>query len=219
MIGPALMGLVIASSLGGASGDTVKRRRASRNKAVTRAAQPPTVEMTLVGVRYGRPPLVKLSLDVTLRNHGAQPRWFILPNAAAIPPPPVKTGVDGAQVYALSGRGRVVVARFSGTGGFQALLLPADAEVRMRQVPVLFWGHLSERSLPVEVITARRLQINAEPVEARVGPGFLSDAKADASEEDRKRIHSRDTPGSKEVPVSVEQDQRITIQVQLNTKA
>lgn len=178
----------------------------------------PPVEMTLAGKHYGRPPLVKLSLDVTLRNHGAQPRWFILPNAVAIPPPPVKTGVDGVQVYALSGRGRVVVARFSGTGGFQALLLPADAEVRMRQVPVSFWGHLPERSLPVEVITARRIQVNAEPVEDWVGPDFLSDAKADVSEEGRKRIHSRDAPGSQEVPVSVEQDQRIAVQVKSSPK-
>jgi len=208
VIGPILLVLVIASSVGGAP----------RNKAVTHAAQPPAVEMTIVGKHYARPPLIKISLDVTLRNRSEQPRWFILPRAVAVPALPVKTGVDGVQVYALSGRGRVVVARFRGTGGFQALLLPADAEVRMRQVPVSFWGHLPERSLPVEVITARRIQVNAEPVEDWVGPDFLSDAKADVSEEGRKRIHSRDAPGSQEVPVSVEQDQRIAVQVKSSPK-
>lgn len=219
LIGPALMGLLIASFVGSAcGGDTVKSRCASRGKTMTPTAQPPLAEMTLIGVHYERPPLARLTLDVRLHNARAEPRWFILPDRIAIPPLPIKTGVDGAEVSVLGGQGQVFVARFSGTGRFQAILLPGKAEVTLRAFPITFRGELPKRTLPVEVSTASRLQINGEAAETWVGPHFLSDSKADVSADDRKTVHAREMPGHQEAPVVMEQDQHIIVNVNIQKR-
>ena len=41
----------------------------------------PLVAMKLVDTRAGKPPLLRLLFDVTLRNDRAEPRWFLLPKA------------------------------------------------------------------------------------------------------------------------------------------
>lgn len=89
----------------------------------------PSVRAHLTGLLDGRPPLVRLVLDVTVRNPGADPRWFLLPDrlaeTAGVGP------VNGAAVRLLAGAGRVPMAHFQGRGGFYCLLLPADAEIRV----------------------------------------------------------------------------------------
>jgi len=182
---------------------------------MTHAAQPTIAEMTIVGVHYERPPLARLTLDMKLHNGRPEPRWFILPDRIAIPSLPIKTGVDAVEVSVLGGSGQVFVARFSGTGRFQAILLPGKAEVTLREFPITFRGEMPKRVLPVEVSTASRLQINGEPAEAWVGPQFMSDAKADVSGDDRRTVHTREMPGHQEVPVTMEQDQHGTVQVKM----
>ncbi len=111
------------------------------------------------------------------------------------------------------GQGQVFVARFSGTGRFQAILLPGKAEVTLRAFPITFRGELPKRILPIEVSTASRLQINGEPAEAWVGPHFMSDSKAEVFGDNRQTVHTKEMQGHEEVPVVMEQDQHIIVNV------
>lgn len=169
------------------------------------------VEMRLVAKQYERPPVMKLTFDVKLHNRSAETVWFLLPDRIAIPPLPVRTGIFGVVVSALSGRGRVVIARFAGTGRFQAILLPANGEIMLRHLPITFRGELPKTSLPVEVVLAQDFTISGEPAAHWLGIDPVSDAKADVSMENPERLLSKDMPGLAEVPVIIVGAQRIEI--------
>lgn len=182
----------------------------------------PSVKMRLREMRFGKPPLVKLYFDVVLRNNRAEPRWFLLPKSlgAGMPSLGTKGGVDGIEVFAPRGKGRVIIGHFLGTGGFQALLLPGGAKVRIRLFRISFWGDLPEH-IQVEVLTAKRLTIGAEEVNAWFGVSPLSSNMADIGEraDNPMRILSaRHTPDNKEVATVIEEDQRFKLQVALNRK-
>lgn len=170
-------------------------------------------------LRFGRPPLVYLYFDVVLRNQRAEPRWFLLPKSlsAETAPDASKGGVDGLEVFAPRGKGRVIVGRFLGTGGFQALLLSAGAEVRLRLFPISFWGDLPE-VVQVDVITAKRLTIGGEEAESWFGVNPLSSARADVAEKldsQSAALRSRHSADNKEVAVVFEEDRRLTLRVPL----
>ncbi|MDT7603281.1 MAG: hypothetical protein QOF61_1278 [Acidobacteriota bacterium] len=170
-------------------------------------------------MRFGKPPLVELYFDVTLRNRRDEPRWFLLPShlypqSASFA---AKGGVDHLQVFAPRGEGRVVIGHFLGTGGFQALLLAARAEVRLRRLRISFWGELPAR-LRVEVVTAKRLQIGDEDAESWFGVNPTSSAVADIAEDATNQMHSlrsKSTPDDREVPARFEQDSRFELDVSL----
>lgn len=182
----------------------------------------PPVEMKFRQMRFGKPPLVYLSLDTVLRNSRTEPRWFLLPSNldAAAAPLAAKGGIDKVEVFAPRGEGRVLVGHFFGTGGFRALLLPAGAEVRLRLFPISFWGELPDR-LRVEVVIAKRLQIGGEDAEAWFKVNPTSSLKADIAErvDDWTRsVSSRSTPDGREVATFIEEDSRFDVQVSLNEK-
>src|SRR5205807_9528699 len=134
-------------------------------------------------MRVGRPPLAYLSFDVVLRNDRKSPRWFLLPSNLGSGHAPIgeKGGVDNLEVYAPRGKGRVRLGRFLGTGGFQALLLPPHAEIRLRLFPISYWGETPER-LRIEVVIARTFSIGGERAEKWFGSQPLSSVKADITE-------------------------------------
>ena len=115
-------------------------------------------------MHFRKPPLVEIVFDVVLRNDRAQPRWFLLPSHMYPDKPgiPEKGGVDALEVFAPRGKGRVIVGRFLGTGGYQALLLPAHAEIHLRGLPISYWGDVPD-SLQVGVLVAKRLMIGSDP--------------------------------------------------------
>src|SRR5260370_25967184 len=88
-------------------------------------------------MQFGKPPLVELYFDVVLRNDRSEPRWFLLPSnldpeSAAIG---TKGGVDGVEVFAPHGAGRVIIGHFLGTGGVEPPLFAAPAHVRVPNFP------------------------------------------------------------------------------------
>src|SRR5205807_1357850 len=173
-------------------------------------------------MRVGRPPLAYLSFDVVLRNDRKSPRWFLLPSNLGSGHAPIgeKGGVDNLEVYAPRGKGRVIIGRFLGTGGFQALLLPPHAEIRLRNFPISYWGDLPA-NLDIEIVIARRLTIGGETAESWFGRNPMSSVTADISEaaESVMRIsHTRHTPDNKEVAPVIEADRRLQIQVSLEQK-
>jgi len=191
---------------------------------VTGFSQPtrPAVEMKFHEMRFSRPPLVYLYFDVVLHNDRAGPRWFLLPSNLGPGTASVATkgGVDGVEVFAPRGKGRVIIGHFLGTGGFQALLLPAHAEVRLRMFPISFWGDLPDR-LAIEVATAKRLTIGSEDARTWFKVNPTSSVKSDVAEiptSSTRMVRSRHTPDRKEVASLIEEDKRFEVQVPLGRK-
>jgi hypothetical protein len=182
----------------------------------------PAAEIKFREMHFRKPPLVELIFDVVLRNDRTQPGWFLLPSNlgpghAAIGE---KGGVDTLEVFAPRGKGRVIIGHFLGTGGFQALLLPAHAEIHLRMFPISYWGDLPA-NLEIEIVIARRLMIGGETAESWFGRNPMSSVTADISEEAESSMrirHSRRTPDNKEVASAIEADRRFRIQVSLEQK-
>src|SRR6476660_1359608 len=84
-------------------------------------------EIKFVDMRLGRPPLAYLTFDVRLRNDSGSSKWFLLPSNIGSGHEPIggKGGVDALEAFLLLRTGRVTLGHFLGTGGFNALLLPA----------------------------------------------------------------------------------------------
>jgi hypothetical protein len=182
----------------------------------------PAAEIKFREMRYGKPPLVYLSFDVVLRNNRKSPRWFLLPSNLGSGHGSVgeKGGVDTLEVFTPRGKGRVIIGRFLGTGGFRALLLPAHAEVRLRRFPISYWGELPS-SLQIEIVIAKRLTIGRESAESWFGKNPMSSVTADVSEDvesPKTMRQSRRTPDNKEVPAVIQEDRRLQIKVPLERK-
>ena len=181
--------------------------------------QQPAAEIKFREMRFRKPPLVDLYFNVVLRNGREEPRWFLLPSnlGAGAESIATKGGIDGVEVFVPQGKGRVVLGHFLGTGGFHALYMPARAEVRLRLFPISFWGDLPD-DLQVQVIIAKRLTVGGEEAKAWFAVDPLSSVKADIAESPINHIRmlsARRTPNNKEVPISIEEDSRLRLQVSL----
>lgn len=170
--------------------------------------------MTLVGRRRGRPPTVILLFDLTLHNQSGQPRWFVLPMWIDSPWKQGKGGVDGVEVFSLPGARRVVLGRFLGTGRFQALLLAGGARVRLRRLPISLWEEEpAQGAMEVEIVIARRIRAGGEPAEAWFGIDPTIEDGAEGVGDESAIIMARQTPDHKEVAVSMDEDSRVTLWV------
>jgi len=190
--------------------------------AVKVISNSPTAEMTFREMRLRKPPLVELYFDVVLHNDRTETLWVLLPSNLGPEPASVGTkgGVDGVEVFAPHGEGRVVIGHFLGTGGFQALLLPAHAEVRLRMFPISYWGEPPDH-LDIEVVTAKRLTIGGEEARTWFKLNPTSSAKVDIAEDatnSMRMIRSRHTPNGKEVAILIEKAERFEVQVRLGRK-
>ncbi|MFP4124872.1 hypothetical protein [Coleofasciculus sp.] len=173
----------------------------------------PSVEIKFIERRFRRPPIVDLLMDVTLRNHHAQPCWFLLPATLDSSSPLGQGSVNSVEVFELGGQGRVVVGRFLGTANFQAFLLPAGAELKLRGLPISLWEEEIVNGVEIEAVVASQLTVDSEPAQTWFGINPISDLKAEVSEDQIRRLASRSTPNLEEVPVSVVEKERIQLQV------
>jgi len=175
----------------------------------------PVVEIEFAGSRNERPPLVSLRFDIVLRNASKEERWFVLPHTLRPPSEAEGGGVFAVEAFAASGRGRVVVCRFLGTGDFQALCLPAGAEIRIGRFPMAIWSDPPGGSIPIRVMVARRLTVAGEDALDWVGINPLCDRQADVNADERRMLGAKYTPDYREVPVAVDEERRIDLQVDL----
>lgn len=189
-----------------------------------REAEPsrPAAQIEFREMHFRKPPLVELIFDVVLRNDGKSPRWFLLPSNLGPGHASIgeKGGVDNLEIFAPRGKGRVHLGRFLGTGGFNALLLPPHAEIRLRRFPISYWGELPA-NLQIEIVIARRLTIGGDTAESWFGRNPMSSVKSDISEEAESVMrlsHSRRTPDNKEVAPVIEADRRFQVRVSLDQK-
>jgi len=169
-----------------------------------------SVELVYVESKPQKPPLKRLFFNVTLRNQRTEPRWFLLPSVVHPKDKMLKGGIDGVEVYTLQGGARVIAGRFLGTGGFQAVLLPPSAEVKLTKMPVDCWyPTLKECAVPIEVVIARQLTLGGEPAESWLGDKPMSDARGEASFEGAKRAGGKHAPGNKEVPAALTETNKV----------
>jgi hypothetical protein len=179
---------------------------------IAKKLENPAVEIKYVTQRRQKPPHVKLLFDITLRNHYSLSRWFIIPSNLTTNPMWEKTTADGLEVFELRGSGRSVIGRVLGTGGFQALLLPGGAEIRIRNFPISFWGELPQ-VLSINVVTATQLRIGNQLAETVFGISPTSDLRADVTEDKQAILSSRDFKN--QLPVSMVEAQHFKLNVNL----
>jgi hypothetical protein len=185
----------------------------------TPAQSRPPVEIQFHEMHPRTPPLVELVFDVVLRNDRAQARWFLIPSNLGPKKSgiPSSGGVDALEVLAPAGKGRVVLGHFLGTGGFQALLLPAHAEIHLRALPISYWGDVPD-DLGVEIIVAKGLTIDGVPAQKWFQVDPMCSTSADITEAISGRtrmLHSRHTTDNKEVATVIDEDRRLTLPVSL----
>ena len=184
---------------------------------------PPAAEIKFREMHFRKPPLVELVFDVVLRNGRAHPRWFLLPSNLGPGHGLIgeKGGVDTLEVFAPRGKGRVIIGHFLGTGGFQALLLPAHAEIHLRALSISYWGDVPDR-LSLEVLVAKRLMIGNESARSWFQVNPMCSSKADVGETavaHTRMLGSRHTLDNKEVTTLIDEDLRLELQVSLKDPA
>jgi hypothetical protein len=176
----------------------------------------PLMEITLVNMRYRRPPLVELFLDVLLHNRFAEARWFILPRNIG---GSQRGGIDGVKVYQIKGQGRIVIAEFYGTGGFQAILLPPDATVKLKNLSINYWEKvIPGKKIQIDGIVAKQVIIGGEPIRNWFEQNPISDLHANVDMIKKEQITRRTTKDNREVPVEIIEGQHIKSQIQVPRK-
>ncbi len=175
----------------------------------------PDVEFQYCGFQPQKPPLLKLHFNLTVRNPYNAPRWFLFPAALYSgeekPPGPAtpQGGVDAVELFVAPNR-EVTLARFLGTfrlqpasaGGFQAVVLPAHAQVTIRNFPIGLWGDL-RAPLPVEVAVASGVSLAGVPAAEWMGADITSKDGATVSQDELPIGLSKSAPELKEVPVII----------------
>ena len=176
-------------------------------------------EIEFVDLRPGRPPLAYLTFDVRLRNDTGSSKWFLLPSNIGSGHEPIggKGGVDALEAFLLLRTGRVTLGHFLGTGGFNALLLPAHADVRLRRFPISYWGELPE-SVSIEIVIAKSLTIGSESAESWFESVPLSSKNADIlTDADRatRLGKTKHTPDNKEITPAIDVERKVELQVSI----
>jgi hypothetical protein len=97
-----------------------------------------SVEMESVAIRRQKPPHAKLLFNITLHNHHQNQRWFLFPKVMMSNSKPKIEGIERVEIFEHKGKGRAIVTHFIGIGSFYALLLPAGAEIKLRNFPISF---------------------------------------------------------------------------------
>ena len=179
----------------------------------------PAAEVKFVDMRFGKPPLVYLTFDVRLRNDDESPRWFLIPSNLGAGHEPIggKGGIDALETISLSGKGRVTIGRFLGTGGFNAILLSPHADVRLRRFPISYWGELPE-SLPLEIVISNSVVVGNDSAESWFGEDSSSSREVDIPSDagSTKRMgKTKRTPDNKEVVPVIGVERTVQLQVSL----
>lgn len=203
-----------------ASRGTPRAERDSEGQAVmTKKPDAPAVEVVFAAKQPARPPMVNVLVDVTLRNAEKEPRWFVLPTRAPANPDEAGGGVMGVETYEAAGDGRVVLGKFLGTGGFQAVLVPGGGEVTLSRLAISSWQTRPLASLSFDVIVAEDVSVGGEPIAAWFGETApASDVRARVDASKAEPAGQRMTPDHGELPVTFTGERRLPITLSLPPK-
>lgn len=181
----------------------------------TPAAESPALEIAYCGEQPQKPPLKKLLFNVTLHNRSDHARWFLLPRALYEQPVALKHSIDSVVLHTAAPPSRLILADFAGSvqlqpesaGGFQALFLPAGANVTVRNLAVEFWGE-PDKPLPVRLVMTDNFTVAGSPAAQWVGSQVLSGSTADVDAEEMSLDHAQHTT---DVPIEITTAQEFTV--------
>jgi hypothetical protein len=179
-------------------------------------------EVRFVDLRFAKPPLAFLTFDVRLRNYSGSSRWFLVPSNLGPGQEAIggRGGVDALEAFLLLRKGRVTLGRFLGTGGFNALLLPAHADIRLRRFSISYWGELPE-SVSIVIVIAQSLTIGSESAERWFESSPLSSKDADILTDADRAMRlgkTKRTPDNKEIAPVIDVARRVELQVSLKRR-
>jgi len=112
------------------------------------------VAIESAGERPGRPPLIRLLVDVTASNPTASRRWLLIPRNV-----PARAG-GGVDKNEQRTAGSAVYGVFLGNGGFYGFLLAPGARIAIKNLEIDWWNSEQAASPPaLEVRTGTAVTV------------------------------------------------------------
>jgi hypothetical protein len=165
------------------------------------------VTITSAGERPGRPPLIRLLVNVSVSNPGTERRWVLI--ASSLPP-----GTGGVDKLEQLTAGSVKLGRFLGTGGFYGFALAPGAKLTVKNLELGWWNESNAKaSPPVEVRTATGVTLGTADIASWFDgdPAVTGTIEIDADKAQHTRSHRAE--GNREVPVALVGAEARTLQV------
>jgi hypothetical protein len=120
-----------------------------------------TVEAKYAGIWFGKPPLKRLDLDVTVKNSSDKPRWLFVPGTVDSP---TKTGgVYGVTIYEGG------LWSIEGSRGGTAVKLAPQSEATLKSIGVQAWYSDLPPKIVLPLVFADDLTLGGKPIAAFVG--------------------------------------------------
>jgi len=180
-----------------------------KEPTVPSASASASASFTFKSRRRDHPPLSTLFVDVSLRNPGPRPRWFLITASTGKGQNPMAQSAFGVGVWSFPGTGNVVVAEFSGASPFYAIELPPDAAVELRELKIRLTGEPEADPLPLAVIVADELTLGGQPPIAWTQVPATCEARADATQQDATKLRAFTVPDLKDVAVDIKGGKRL----------
>jgi hypothetical protein len=196
---PALL-LLMMSGCSGLNGQSENSRKSTGVDMKKNTLSPQSGVKNIL-IKPGRPPLLTLEAEVSLKNPLLKPVWFILP----LNLPETPGGVDVVEVFTVQGNGKAEVLKMLGTGGFQTLLVPAESEILLKNFHFSFWGDPPSSGFQINVKTAENILLDGKPLKEFLGTEPLCDKKVEADFTSAKMHFSFKPANGKEVPYTLKQ--------------
>jgi hypothetical protein len=175
----------------------------------------PEIEIRAAGRNMGPPPLVDLLFDVTLRNQGDADAWFLVPTSLDTGATEIGgAGVHTIEIYRSGGVDRVLVGRFLGPGGFQAVMVSPAATVTLRAWPISLWDEDSVAAVNVRAVIASGATVGGRPIGAWF-PEDHSQRDAEGMWAGSEMLVVEHSPDLVAIPVALEDDRRFEFEVEV----
>jgi hypothetical protein len=156
------------------------------------------VTITSAGERPGRPPLIRLLVNVTATNPGKDTRWVLIQSKL----PDATGGVDKLEQLTAPGGG--VLGRFLGTGGLYSVALAPGATVTIKNLEIAWWNEDDAKTPPaIQVRTGTGVTLGGADIKSWFDgdPAVTGTVEIDADKAEHTR--SKRADGDREVPVQV----------------
>jgi hypothetical protein len=174
------------------------------------ASMKTAVNVRLVGMKPGRPPLQYLSVDVDVKNDESQPLWVLIPSRV----PEMSGGIDTLEQYtAKAGATNLAVGRFLGSGGRYAVRLAPGAHLTLRKLEVGWWTAGDPKDIVFDFRFATAVMLGSEPMAAwfDTDPTIRGAVEVDMSAARHTATHR--SAGNKEVPLTATAAETTSIKV------
>jgi hypothetical protein len=159
-------------------------------------AESPEVTVVIVEEHPGKPPLVRLIVNVTATNPTAANQWVLVQRKA----PSGRGGVDKLEQLTA---GNLTYGRFLGQGGFYAFLLAPGGTLTLHNLEIQWWRATGVSAGEIEVRTGTALTLGGTDAASWFDgiPTVFGDVEIDANK--AAHTHSRKAPDDREVAVVV----------------